>query len=481
MRTVKILLLMILSGLILADSRDVATELAIQRLDQLRGTPDDLDIIAEVSRLRTEIQSEIVNQRILEFVATASLYHQRPDVYERVAPLLVNQAEIQQRLHRRCDGCSGRGNLPQNCHNCRGSGRCVHCEGRGFLLLGGGFDRRPTRAPCTACNAKGLCTICGGRGRGPSARCRSCKGKGSVVNQGEVVKFYNHTLESLKNELKNSIIFGEFNQLEGNPLLIENTNGRELNENASVAEKQIRNNSSTFARLELDAEREMEPVREWVAQARRERTGLNNYTRAAANGTPKEQFELAVGYLEGENVPRDAFIASRLFMVSADNNYAPAQHNLGLMYLEGRGVVQNDGLSVYWFRKAARQNFAESLFNLGYMYEKGRGVAQSDHLAFQSYELSAKQGYLPAMISVGLFYDSGKGVQQNGEQASSWLNKAFKEGGAEVAYSIGVLYYEGEGGARKDWGKARMWIRKAAIRGHGEAQQAINLMDRGFM
>ena len=95
-------------------------------------------------------------------------------------------------LFRPCGWCGGTGSRRADlCETCRGTGKCMACQGTGFVKLLG--DRK---APCTACNGTGRCPACGGRGRG-EIRCPRCRGSGRVPHPERAFRQYRALLQSL--------------------------------------------------------------------------------------------------------------------------------------------------------------------------------------------------------------------------------------------------------------------------------------------
>jgi S1-C subfamily serine protease len=199
-----------------ADTREIAAELLLKRLDHLTGTPRDLTLLDEIASLRLKTQSQILNQRVLEFVAVALLKHKQLDFYRRVAPSVQNHQVFEKHLFMTCAGCQGKGAFPKMCTACRGSGRHSQCNGRGFNQIGGGIgNSRPTRHKCTACNGTGACTYCQGRRTIGAIRCKTCQGERVVPNQQQIDVFYRQTLETLRNELMEPIIMKAVVMIEG--------------------------------------------------------------------------------------------------------------------------------------------------------------------------------------------------------------------------------------------------------------------------
>ena len=61
----------------------------------------------------------------------------------------------------------------------------------------------------------------------------------------------------------------------------------------------------------------------------------------AKQGDVKEQFDLALMYIDGDGVPKDVKEAARWLRLSADHGYARSQLLLSTMYLIGRGVPED--------------------------------------------------------------------------------------------------------------------------------------------
>ena len=68
--------------------------------------------------------------------------------------------------------------------------------------------------------------------------------------------------------------------------------------------------------------------------------------------------------------------AVKWFRKAADQGFPDAQYNLAVMYANGRGVARNDMEAVDWFRKAAERGFDQAQYSLGVSYANGQGVVQ---------------------------------------------------------------------------------------------------------
>lgn len=77
--------------------------------------------------------------------------------------------------------------------------------------------------------------------------------------------------------------------------------------------------------------------------------------RAAKNGNPKAQFDLAMMYATGQGVRKNERMAFNLFHKAARNNNVDAKYYMGLSFLLGKGVRKQPELARYWFKLAAKQ------------------------------------------------------------------------------------------------------------------------------
>lgn len=82
----------------------------------------------------------------------------------------------------KCSRCEGRGSIP--CPKCQGTGRCMTCLGRGWVVPAGANERGMIESTCAHCLGTGKCPTCGGYGTCPSCRgskrCITCGGRGYV-------------------------------------------------------------------------------------------------------------------------------------------------------------------------------------------------------------------------------------------------------------------------------------------------------------
>jgi TPR repeat protein len=133
-----------------------------------------------------------------------------------------------------------------------------------------------------------------------------------------------------------------------------------------------------------------------VSQAE-ETVNTNSNNNYAAPERPVAQagvsdYERGIAYSFGEGVDKDPEEAFRLFMLSAQQGYAPAQYKVGAAYAYGDGAAQNAIEAASWYRQAAQQGYALAQRNLGIMYSSGTGIDQDKPLALAWFSILADNG-----------------------------------------------------------------------------------------
>ena len=139
---------------------------------------------------------------------------------------------------------------------------------------------------------------------------------------------------------------------------------------------------------------------------------------------------------------------------------AEAQQQLALCYLSGMGVPRDAAEAVKWFHKAAEQGNKQAHCDLANCYYNGRGVPEDKAEAIRRYHIAAELGDCEAQWKLGACYLNGIEVQKNEEEAAKWFRKSAEHDYYYAQYLIGRCYYEGTG-VPKDDNKALDWLWKA--------------------
>lgn len=100
---------------------------------------------------------------------------------------------------------------------------------------------------------------------------------------------------------------------------------------------------------------------------------------AAQKGDMYAQLMLGALFEDGTDpaIPQDINEAAKWYAKAAKQGYPKAQHNLALLYEDGRGVPQSYTEAAKWYAKAAKAGFSEAQNNLAVLYIMGNGVKQN--------------------------------------------------------------------------------------------------------
>ncbi len=148
----------------------------------------------------------------------------------------------------------------------------------------------------------------------------------------------------------------------------------------------------------------------------------------ARSGDVLAQYQLAVLYIVGTSVDRDAELAANWFREAAIQGEAAAQYNLAVLYERGEGVRQDDIRALLWYHSAADQSHPLAQLNLARFYALGRGVPQSYEEAARWYEAAAAQGMAKAYYNLSEMYRNGLGVARDAAKAEELASEAIRLG-----------------------------------------------------
>ena len=207
------------------------------------------------------------------------------------------------------------------------------------------------------------------------------------------------------------------------------------------------------------------------------------YRKAAENGSPDAQFNLAYsnyrGYEDNKNdIHCDEQQAVYWFTKAAEQGHAMAQYWLGNLYGDGVWVKRDVQAETYWYHKAADQGLveAQSMLGLTYsdMYKKEKNEKHYTE-AIYWYTKAAEQDDIVAQYRLAEMYADSEGSNKDYEQAIYWYSKAAEQGHYIASYTLGNMYYEGNV-IEKNNQKAAYFFQKAAERGYVPAQYPLGKM-----
>ena len=158
----------------------------------------------------------------------------------------------------------------------------------------------------------------------------------------------------------------------------------------------------------------------------------------ALQGSASAQFYLAELY-QTDTKKSDKDKTIFWYRKAADQGNPNAQFNLANAYYNGR-IVRTDLLkAAKWYQRAAISGVPEAQLNLGFMYSRGKGVPKNYEVATLWYEAAAKRGNIKAQSNLGYRYCIGAGVQISFAQCAYWVKQAMDKGN-ENAKKIWVAY-----------------------------------------
>lgn len=162
---------------------------------------------------------------------------------------------------------------------------------------------------------------------------------------------------------------------------------------------------------------------------------------------------------------------------AAEAGDANAQYVLAGMFLRGNGIPKDTERGASWLMKAADRGHPQAQFALGELYERGEGVAANIPQAVKWYEMAARQQHGMAQLRLGeLYLVGGADISRDFGKAHLWLIRAAKAGVPDAQYALGVMYRDGLG-VPADNPVAFKWFTYAAQAGHNRAEEAVRDLD----
>lgn len=183
-------------------------------------------------------------------------------------------------------------------------------------------------------------------------------------------------------------------------------------------------------------------------------------------GTPEDQFQLAVALMKGEGVSKDPERAGYWFRKAAEQGNTRAMNALGSLYCEGNGTPVNYQLAKEWFVKALAQKDPEprAMYNIGHMEEKGLGRKSDMKSALAWYEKASAAGLSKATQHLGeIYYYGDGGIAKDYLKARTYFKKAAEAGEAESMNHLGVMYESGKGGSSDPVMAGKYYLQAAVL------------------
>lgn len=205
------------------------------------------------------------------------------------------------------------------------------------------------------------------------------------------------------------------------------------------------------------------------------------FRQAAARGNVKARLNLALCFLSGVGVEKDAakaveilqkLVDSKNFAAEEPEKAANALTLLAACRANGLGVEKDEAKAFEYLRRAAELS-DEGRFILAQCYLNGFFVERDAAKGIEILRKLAEAGDAGAQSVLPVVYLTGFGVERDETKALEYLRKAVEAGNANAAYSFGLVYWNGLG-VEQDAAKAVEYFLQAAEAGNADAQRVLN-------
>ena len=221
-------------------------------------------------------------------------------------------------------------------------------------------------------------------------------------------------------------------------------------------------------------------------QEKRYEDAFNWYQNAANQGIVQAQFRLSQMYQTGEGTDKDETAATRWLFKAASQGLAQAEYEYAIALEFGRGIKRAQMKQVaVWYKKAAQGAHPEAMLKVAKLYFSGSGIdkdinqaltwalkAKNKHVTdsdtfvkkiVREVRELARQGDHSAQHMLALMYQRGLAVEKDTKLALTWLRKAATKGHADAQYDLGRTL------AQTGSQEALYWLKKVAKNGHTKA------------
>lgn len=154
--------------------------------------------------------------------------------------------------------------------------------------------------------------------------------------------------------------------------------------------------------------------------------------KAAAEGDPSAQFEVAARLAEGKGIDQDFKSAVLWYQRSASRGFAQSQYRLGTHYERGLGVEKDPERARVWYQRAAEQGNAKAMHNLAVL-TTNRPDGKQDYAEAVKWFSEAAAFNLPdSQFNLAVLHENGLGIPKDPKTAYIWFSLAARSGDREA-------------------------------------------------
>ncbi|ESQ76202.1 tetratricopeptide repeat protein [Asticcacaulis sp. AC402] len=176
---------------------------------------------------------------------------------------------------------------------------------------------------------------------------------------------------------------------------------------------------------------------------------------AAEAGDAQAQLEMGLRYYHKRDIKDDA-VALAWFKKAAAQGLPGAEYEVATMYALGEGTPVDYAQAMIWFRKSVDHGVVKAYLDIGVMYLMGEGVEPDPVEAVRWFRQGAELGDRECQFWLGMTLRDGKGAPQDYVEAMKWLRAAAAQGHAKAAYALGDMIKAGHG-TEKDLVVGQAW------------------------
>lgn len=162
--------------------------------------------------------------------------------------------------------------------------------------------------------------------------------------------------------------------------------------------------------------------------------------RAKENNTDS-QYKVARICDFGLGVKQDSKRAMTWYLKAAENGNPKAQSELANIYTKNNASGVLGPEAILWIEKAANNGHAEAQYKLAKLFQKGGELPKDIELAFEWMKASAVSGNAKAQHEAAKMYINGEGTVRNYEQAVKFLERSVAQGNDASQGDLDKLNY----------------------------------------